>query len=63
MRDIGWICKFINESDMKDWKERYFWSLRILAIEGVNYLMADSIEANKLVFMKEELIEFIYQQV
>jgi hypothetical protein len=37
---------------MKDWKERYFWSLRILAIEGVNYMMADSIEANKLGLMR-----------
>lgn len=48
MRDIGWICKFINECDFSSWQEKYFWSIIILAIEGIKYIMTDNIEGNKL---------------
>lgn len=44
MRDIGWICKFINECQLEgNWEEKYFWSIIILAIEGVRYIITDSI--------------------
>jgi len=53
MRDIGWICKFINESHFETWQERYFWSVIILAVEGVRYIMTDSIEGGHLNAMRE----------
>lgn len=43
MRDIGWICKFINDSSFSSWEERYFWGITILAIEGIKYLMTDNV--------------------
>jgi hypothetical protein len=42
MRDIGWICKFMSEckgEQLVNWKERYYWALRVLAIEGANFAM------------------------
>ena len=63
MRDIGWICKFINESIFESFEERYFWSIVILAIEGVKFIMTDNIEANKLEGMKDELISFLKSQI
>ena len=44
MRDIGWICRFMSEcSILGGWEQKYYWSLRILAIEGINFMMADTI--------------------
>lgn len=48
MRDIGWICKFMNESEFEGWEEKYYWSIIILAVEGVKYIMTDTIEGDKL---------------
>lgn len=56
MRDIGWICKFMCEcslANLQTWQDRYYWALKILAIEGVNFMMADMTDSLKLVNMKE----------
>ncbi len=44
MRDIGWMCKFICESQdyfTYDYKKAYYWALNILAIEGLKFMMND----------------------
>lgn len=63
MRDIGWICKFINDANFNSWEEKYFWSIIILAIEGIKYIMTDNIEGSKLEDMKEELLHCLQGQV
>lgn len=55
MRDIGWLCKFMSEcesSRMTTWQTRYFWALRILAVEGVNFMMGDLTDTIKLLNLK-----------
>jgi len=63
MRDIGWICKFINDTQFGSWQESYFWSIAILAIEGIRYIMTDNIEGSKLEGMRNELLHCLTRQV
>jgi hypothetical protein len=63
MRDVGWVCKFINDCGFPSWEECYYWSIAILAIEGLNYAMTDSIQGSQLALMKQELLNFLQQQV
>ena len=56
MRDIGWVCKFMSEcqSDkLNEWESRYYWAVRILAIEGVNFMMGDITDSPKLISLKD----------
>lgn len=48
---------------MESWENRYFWALRILAVEGVNFMMGDLADTNKLSSFKDELIKYIRNQV
>ena len=61
MRDIGWICKFLKDAKLGSWQEKYYWGLRILAIEGINFIMNES--ESKLSAIKDELIKFINLQL
>ena len=63
MRDIGWICKFMNECGLPGWTDKYYYGVRILAVEGVNYMMGDISESGKLEKLKQELIEYICGQL
>ena len=63
MRDIGWICKFINDTQFSTWQEAYFWSITILAIEGIRYIMTDNIDGSKLEGMRNELLHCLTHQV
>lgn len=48
MRDIGWICTFINDADLPTWEQRYYWSLRILAIEGINFVVDETLKLSSI---------------
>lgn len=66
MRDIGWICKFMCECEsenLRNWDDIYYWALRILAVEGVNFMMGDLTDSIRLANLKEELISCIKNQV
>jgi hypothetical protein len=55
MRDIGWVCRFIAETKTKfeeDWALAYYWALKILAIEGLKFMMNDLHETTILAEMK-----------
>jgi len=48
---------------LSDWKQRYYWGIRILAIEGLNFVMGDGVEAQKLLSIKQEILHFISSQI
>ena len=63
MRDIGWLCKFMvdfsnanRDLHLQDWSDKYYYGMRILAIEGVNYLMGENNESSKLLLLKDEIL-------
>ena len=62
MRDIGWLCKFMGEASVEDvvggdgvgnWMSRYYWAIRILAIEGLNFYLDDGLQTQKLPAIKQ----------
>ena len=53
MRDINWVCRFMNEATIDNWIHKYYWGLHILAIEGINFMMGDGNSLPKLEIMKK----------
>lgn len=51
-----------GEKGLGMWKDKYYWAVRILAIEGLSYGVGDGLDANKLNTIKQDILQFVSKE-